>query len=116
MNKPNVKLLCLAIGVFVSTSAIGQRINDPSHIPNRFQNKINNVRLKGLTQRASSEAQVEKETGKHFDKSGFGFSNDLKFVESEGCNINVGNAINAGIGSSDGKNVVIAGDVINICK
>lgn len=116
MNKPNVKLLCLAIGVFVSTSAIGQRINDPSHIPNRFQNKINNVRLKGLTQRASSKAQVEEETGKHFDSSGFGFANDLKIVEGEGCNVNVGNAINTGIGSAADRTVIVAGDIVNVCQ
>ncbi len=116
MNKLIVKLLCLGVGLIISTGAIGQRINDPTHIPNRFQNKINNVRLKGLTQRSSSEDQVEEETGKHIDKSGFGFANDLKIIESNGCNINVGNSVNSGVGSSADRNVIIAGDVINVCK
>lgn len=113
-----VKTLCLSVGLCLGMTAQAQRINDPKHIPNQFQNKINNVRLKGLTQRASTNNQVNKELNKGgiLDRSRFGFSGGTSVLGGSDCNVNVGNSSRGGVGSLSNRNTIIAGDVINVCK
>jgi len=109
--------LCLAVLLAFSNTTQAQKINNPSHIPNKFQNKINNIRLKGLTQRHNSKKQVDEEIKEGFDRADFGFSGgDLQIIESNGCNVNIGNSINAGLSGTAERNVIVAGDVINVCK
>jgi|GEM_PF-5066211 len=117
MNRPAFYVLSFTLMISLSTSVYAQQINNPTHIPNKFQNKINNVRLKGLTQEDTSSKQANQEIKKEFDRADFGFSGgDLNIIESNGCNVNVGNSVNAGLSGTAERNVIIAGDVINVCK
>lgn len=80
-------------------------INQPTHLPNKAMNKINQVRLKGLTARVENENAVARE----FQNIGIGR------IEQLGCNVNLGNTIVSSGNLSGDRDVIITGDVINYC-
>ena len=81
-------------------------INQPTHLPNRAINKITQVRLLGLTAERENEGLLEDEL------SGIGIGN----FNQVGCNLNVGNSIGDAPGPGGDRDVIINGDVINVCK
>ncbi|MCU7845367.1 MAG: hypothetical protein KZQ93_16175 [Candidatus Thiodiazotropha sp. (ex Monitilora ramsayi)] len=81
-------------------------INQPTHLPNNAMNKINQVRLKGLTARIENENAVSRE----FQNIGIGR------IEQLGCNLNLGNTIVSSGNLSGDRDVIITGDVINYCE
>ncbi|MCU7851825.1 MAG: hypothetical protein KZQ80_06400 [Candidatus Thiodiazotropha sp. (ex Monitilora ramsayi)] len=81
-------------------------INQPTHLPNNAMNKINQVRLKGLTARIENENAVSRE----FQNLGIGR------IEQLGCNLNLGNTIVSSGNLSGDRDVIITGDVINYCE
>ena len=81
-------------------------INQPTHLPNRAVNKITQVRLLGLTAEEENEGLLEDEL------SSIGIGN----FNQSGCNLNVGNSIGEAPGLGGDRDVIINGDVINVCK
>lgn len=88
-----------------SLSRAGE-INQPSHLPNRVMNKINQVRLLGLTAEEDYEA-LEDDT---LNLPGIGTLDQI------GCNLNVGNTVGDASRTGGSRDVIINGDVINFCK
>ena len=81
-------------------------INSPVHLPNKAVNKINQVRLKGLVTDDETRAQV----GEELNRIG------LDRFEQNGCNLNIGNTTSANSLLSGDRDVIVTGDVINVCQ
>lgn len=95
----------LSIALCSAQFVLGGDINQPTHLPNKAMNKINQVRLKGLTARVENENAVVRE----FQNIGIGR------IEQLGCNVNLGNTIVSSGNLSGDRDVIITGDVINYC-
>ncbi|MBT3047954.1 MAG: hypothetical protein G8D61_16920 [gamma proteobacterium symbiont of Ctena orbiculata] len=80
-------------------------INQPTHLPNRAMNKINQVRLQGLV----AEDEIEKDVAQEFGNIG------IDRLQQTGCNLNLGNTIVSSGNLSGDRDVIITGDVINFC-
>ncbi len=81
-------------------------INEPVHLPNRTVNKINQIRLQGLVAEDENRELVEDE----LNKSG------LNSLEQTGCNLNIGNTVSSSSILPGDRDVIITGDVINLCE
>ena len=98
-------LFFLSIALCSAQWVLAGDINQPTHLPNKAMNKINQVRLKGLTARVENENAVARE----FQNIGIGR------IEQLGCNVNLGNTIVSSGNLSGDRDVIITGDVINYC-
>lgn len=105
--KSRLRMVCLSLLFLVTQhDAYAGDINLPTHLPNRAINKINQVRLLGLTAERDNESRIDEELG----ELGIGSLNQ------SGCNLNVGNSIGAAPRLSGDRDVIINGDIINFCK
>lgn len=107
-------LVMFICALLLSSMAHAQNLNNPKHIPNKFQNKINHVRLKAMTDGPGIQKDTEKEIDEAMEKPEYGFRNQSQIFGGSDCSVNVGNSVGSGLGAD--QNVIIAGDVINLCK
>lgn len=100
-------LICLfSAALLLSMQCQAGDINQPIHLPNKSVNKINQVRLQGLI--------TEKEVGLRVDDELN--ATGLNQLEQFGCNLNIGNSVSGSSILSGERDVIITGDVINICE
>lgn len=106
MMKTQIQALLISASFLLSTQCLSGDINQPIHLPNKSVNKINQVRLQGLITEKEVGLQVDDELN----------ATGLNQIEQYGCNLNIGNSISGSSILSGERDVIIAGDVINVCE
>ena len=98
----------LLIGMSLCFPSVAQQINNPKHIPNKLANKVTAVRLKALV----LEAEVNSEIDDQFRDFGL---NELNLQNGE-CSVEIGNTQAINSFTNIDRDVVVVGDVINVCR
>lgn len=98
----------LLIGMSLCLPGMAQQINNPKHIPNKLANKVTSVRLKALV----LEAEVNGEIDDQFRQFGL---NELDLQNGE-CSVEIGNTQALNSFTNVNRDVVVVGDVINVCR
>ena len=106
MMKTQIQILLFGTSLLVGSYCLAADINRPIHLPNESVNKINQVRLQGLIAEKENEANVNDELN----------AAGLNRIQQFGCNLNIGNTVSGSSLLSGERDVIIAGDVINVCE
>ena len=101
-------IVSLLAGMSICLPCMAQQINNPKHIPNNLANKVTNVRLKGLVLEAEVQADIEEQL------RDFGVNN-LGQQRGE-CSVEIGNTQALSSLTNVDRDVVIVGDIINVCR
>lgn len=104
--KAQIQIIFLSAGFLFSTLSMAGDINQPIHLPNKSVNKINQVRLQGLITEKETRLTVDEQLD----------AANLNQIEQFGCNLNIGNTVSGSSLLSGERDVIITGDVINVCK
>ena len=104
--KSQIQILILSAGFLLGTQSMAGDINQPIHLPNKSVNKINQVRLQGLITEKETRLSVDDELN----------ATGLNQIEQFGCNLNIGNTVSGSSLLSGDRDVIITGDVINVCE
>jgi len=105
-------LVTLSVAMLLGTSACNvtyaQQINNPTHIPNELANKVTSVRLKALV----LEAEVNDEIDDQLREFGL---DDFE-LDTDDCSVEIGNTQVSSSFADVERDVIVVGDVVNVCR
>ncbi len=102
-------LLAISLGTSACNMTYAQQINHPTHIPNELANKVTSVRLKALV----LEAEVDDEIDGQLREFSL---NNLEALDTDDCSVEIGNTEVLNSFTDVERDVIVVGDVVNVCR